>query len=520
MSQLSPQSNGAGTSSGLQVARSAALIAAMFAADKVLGIGREMAVGRAFGTSAALDAYIAAFEVPEGLNVIVTGAALTTSLIPLLTAVIEQENRESLWRFISTVVNWILIVVGGFSIVAAIFAHPIILALAPGFADDPAQVTLATQLMRLVLIQTLIFSVSTIFTGTLQAHRHFFLPALGPLLYTLGRIFGAVVLAPQFGIFGLAWGGLIGATAHLLVKLPWLVRHRARWVPALFHPQFPHLIRLMAPRMLGMGATYVNFVLPTTLGSRLADGAIASYEYGWKLMQLPETLLGTALGIAVLPTLSAIASRGERDELRRTFSWTLRVVLALAIPAAAGLVLLGRPLTALVFQRGAFDAAATERVYWGLQFFALGLIGHSALEVVARLFYARRDMWTPLWAALAGLATNAGLGWLLLSELSHGAIALSNSLGACLQVAILLIVAQDRLGGIGGRAIGRTVVRTLVATAVMAAAILGVRRLIPGAGTLMGTALEVGFGAITYVAVAALLGSQVITELPRRLIRR
>jgi putative peptidoglycan lipid II flippase len=275
----------------------------------------------------------------------------------------------------------------------------------------------------------------------------------------------------------------------------------------------------MAPRLLGMGATYINFVLPTTLGSQLADGAIASYEYGWKLMQLPETLLGTAMGIAVLPTLSAIASRGERDELRRTFSWTLRVVLALAIPAAAGLVLLGRPLTALIFQRGAFDAAATDRVYWGLQFFALGLIGHSALEVVARLFYARRDMWTPLWAALAGLATNAGLGWLLLSRLSHGAIALSNSLGACLQVVILLVVARVRLEGIEGRTIGRTVVQTLVATAAMTGAILGIRQLVPDLGRLVGTALELAVGATTYVAAAALLGSQVITELPRRLVR-
>ena len=213
------------------VARSAALVALLLAADKLLGVVREAAVGRAFGTSAVLDAYFAAFEVPEGLNTIVTGAALTTALIPLLTSVItrashkDAPSRDDVWRFISAVVNWVLIVVGVASIVAAILARPIIVTVAPGFADDPAQVALAVRLMRLVLIQKLIFSVSTVVTGTLQAHHHFLLPALAPLFYTLGRIFGIVVLAPRFGIFGLAWGGLVGSLAHLRTAATGFVIH-------------------------------------------------------------------------------------------------------------------------------------------------------------------------------------------------------------------------------------------------------------------------------------------------------
>jgi putative peptidoglycan lipid II flippase len=502
------------------IVRSVGLVAFLFAIDKLLGIGREMAVGQAFGTSAVLDAYIAAFEVPEGLNAIVTGAALTTSLIPLLTAIIAQRDRDDLWHLVSAVVNWVLIGIGAVSIVAAIFARPIMTLLAPGFADDPSQMRLSVQLMRLVLIQTLIFSVSTVFTATLQAHRHFLLPALGPLCYTLGRIFGALVLAPRLGIFGLAWGGLIGAGAHLLVKLPWLVRHRARWVAALFDPQLGNLLRLMAPRMLGMAVTYVNFVLPTTFGSQLAPGAIASYEYGWKVMQLPETLLGTAMGMVVLPTLSSMAHRLERDSLRRTFCWSLRLVFTLTIPAAAGLILLGRPVIALLFQRGAFDAAATERVYWGLQFFALGLVGHAALEVVARLFYARRDMWTPLWAALAGLAANAALGWVLLPVLAHGAMALSNSVGAWVQVLILLGMARIELQGLEGRALGATLARSTAATAIMTAAVLGTRHVLPSAGALAGTAVALAVGAVTYLGAALILRIEIIKALPARLRRR
>lgn len=502
------------------VTRSAALIALLFGADKVLGVIRDAAMSRAFGASAQLDAYYAAFEVPEGLNTIVTGAALTTSLIPVLSSVIARDDPEDVWHFVSSVINWLLIIVGGAGIVAALLARPIITTLAPGFADQPAQVALSVQLMRLVLIQTLVFSLSTLVTGTLQAHQHFLLPALAPLLYTLGRILGATVLAQRWGIFGLAYGGLIGAACHLLIKVPWLIRRRARWRPRLSHPQLLPLFRLMVPRMMGMSATYINFILPTTLGSLLASGAIAAYEYGWRLMQLPETVFGTALGIAVLPTLTAWASRGDKENLVETFSWTLRLVLALTIPAAMGLLLLGRPLIVLFLQRGAFDPATTERVYWGLQFFALGLVGHTALEIVARLFYAQKRMWPPFWAALAGLALNAGLGWLLLPTLAHGSMALSNSLGVWLQVVILLVIARVHLGSLEERELGKSLARTAGATAAMAAAVMGVRLALQDVGVLFEFAAAVGVGLITYLGVAVLLGSQEILSLPRFLLQR
>ena len=527
-----------------QVARSAAAVALFLAADKLLGVVREALVSRAFGATAEMDAYIAAFEIPDGLNTIVTGAALTTALIPLLASIIARGERDSVWRLFSTVINWVLAIVSSFGIIAALFARPIILTVAPGFADNPAQVMLATQLMRLVLIQTLIFSASITITSLLQAHRSFFLPALAPLFYTLGRITGVLVLAPRMGIFGLAWGGLAGAVFHLLIQLPGLVHHRLRWMPVLSHPDLVKLLRLMGPRMLGMGVTYISFVLPTTFGSLLPDGAIASYDYAWKLMQLPEVVIGTAIGVVVFPTLASIAEKRDQEALQRTFSWALRLILVLCIPAAVGLLVLGRPLTALVLQGGRFDAAATDRVYFALRIFALGLVTHSLLEVVARLFYAQRDMWTPLWAALAGLAVNVGLGWLLLPELAHGAIALSNSLGAGVQVVMLSLVARQRLRGIEGRALGRVVLRAAVASVVMGAVVIGFDALMSGAGQGMIQSLErfvvtIGLdrlqsyvdpavrgvggglvGCVVYIVAALLLGSEELRELPGLLLRK
>ncbi len=500
------------------IARSAAPVAALFALDKGLGVVRDAAIGRAFGASPALDAYYAAFELPDGLFTVVAGAALTTSLIPVLTACIASGDRERVWRLVSVVVNWVLLVVAAVSVAAGVFAPQVIAVVAPGF--DVERAALAVRLMRLVLLQTLISSVSGVAMSALQAHQHFLLPAAAPLSYTLGRIAGALLLAPRLGIFGLAWGGLAGTVGHLLIQLSGLLHYRAAWRPVFWHADFPRVLALMGPRVLGLGATYLNFVLPTFLGSWLPQGAIAAYEYGWRLMQFPETVIGTALGLTVFPTLAGLANAGDREGLRRTASWALRLVLALTIPAGVGLVLLGRPFTALFFERGAFDVAATERVYWALQFFALGLVAHSALEVVSRLFYAQRDMWTPFAAAVGGLALNGGVGWLLLPVLAHGGLALSNGLGAVFQVVVLLLVARRRLGGIKGRALGVSLLRTVLAAALMGAAVVGFCALLPNAGRVVIGVGGLAVGAMVYLLAALILGSEEVRGLLRMLFDR
>jgi len=504
--------------SGSHVARSALLVAAFFAADKLLGVVRDAAISGAFGASAALDAYYAAFELPDGLFTVVAGSAMATALIPILSARIASGDRDQVWRLVSAVLNWALLIVAAVSVAAAIFAPQVIALVAQGF--DPQQTMLAAQLMRLVLLQTLISSLSGIVMSVLQAHQHFLLPAAAPISYTLGRIAGALLLAPRWGIFGLAWGGLAGAVGHLLIQTPGLVRYRARWRPTLRHSDLRAVLTLMGPRALGLGVTYLNFVLPTFLGSWLAEGAISAYEYGWRLMQFPETIIGTAMGLTIFPTLVERANAGDWAGLRAKSSWALRLVLALAVPAAVGLLVLGRPLTALLFQRGEFDAGDTERVYWALRFLALGLVAHSALEVVSRTFYARRDMWTPFWAALGGLALNAGVGWLFLPSLTHGSIALANSLGVGLQVLFLLLAARRRLGGIEGRALVASLARTTAAAALMGAAVVSFQASFSNAGLLVTGLGGAALGAAAYALASLSLGSEEIRQLPRLLLKR
>lgn len=500
------------------IARSAALVAALFAGDKVLGLARDVVISRTFGASAQLDAYYAAFELPDGLFTILAGSAMATTLIPLLSARIRHDQHEEAWRLVSAVINLAVLITSATGVLAAVFAPHVIRAVAPGF--DSEQVHLGAMLMRLVLIQTLLFTVSGILVGVLRAYQHFLLPALAPVCYTLGRILGTLYLAPRWGIFGLAWGGLGGAVVYLLILTPGLIQFHARWWPTISHPDLRALFSLIGPRMLGLGTTYISFVLPTFLGSRLTAGSISAYEYGWRLMQFPQTIIGTALGITVFPTLAELANTGDREGLRRTASWALRLVLALAIPAGVGLLTLGRPLTVLLLQRGAFDAATTDRVYLVLKFFSLGLVFHSALEVVSRLFYAQRDMWSPLWAALPAVAINAIAGWLLLPFLKQGSLALSNTLGVALQVALLLLISWRRLRGIEARALLVSLARTTGASLLMGGAIVGFRAAIPGLGPRWTAVLGIPLGAISYLVAAVALGSEELRHLPGLLAKR
>jgi putative peptidoglycan lipid II flippase len=192
----------------------------------------------------------------------------------------------------------------------------------------------------------------------------------------------------------------------------------------------------MGPRVLDLGVFHMTLVATTNLASRLSPGSVSALEWGWDAMQIPETIIGTAFGLVAFPTLAALAAQGDLAGLRNTLGETLRMVIVLTVPAAFGLILLGRPILAIVYEGGQFDAAATNAVFIALQFYALGLVGHACLELAARTFFAQKDMITPLIIANGSGLVNVVLGLLLMGPLGHGGLALANSLAVTAEVLV------------------------------------------------------------------------------------
>ena len=410
-----------------------------------MGLGREVLIARAFGTSGVLDAYYAAFNFPDLLFALIPGGALASVFIPVLSTYLSRETSDEGWKFASIVVNDVFISVAVLSLLGAVFAQPLVaFVIAPGF--DPARQALTADLMRIVFISTIIFSISGVVISILHAHQHFLLPALAPALYNLGIIAGAFWLAPIFGIYGLAYGVLAGSVLHLGIQIPGLFKFRARYFPAMgvSHSGLHELLRLFGPRVITLGVVRVNFLILTNLASRLGEGSIAALNYAYLLMQFPQSLIGTAIALAVFPTLARLAAQGESAQLRGLFYRSFVVILVLATGAAVVVAFFARPIVQIVLQRGAFDAASADAVAFALQFYALAIVGESALEICARIFYAQHDAKTPMFAALSAMLVNLVLSLTLVQPLGIGGLVLARAAGLTWEAGILFLIAQNR----------------------------------------------------------------------------
>ena len=458
-----------------QIARAAGTVMFAFAFGQLVGLVRRILVAQAFGAGAELDSFIAANRVSETLFNLVAGGALGSAFIPTFTGLLAKDEKKAAWKLASAVANWVVLVLSLLAALVALFAPQIVrYALAPGFSADPVQFSLTVDLLRIQLLSAILFGVSGLLMGILNSHQVFLIPALTPSMYQLGMIFGVLVLVPQMGIYGLAWGVVIGAFFHLLLQVPALLKLSRRdetgsWQEAV-HYTFTlglkdsntrEVIRLMGPRLLGVTVVQLNFWVNTWLASRMAPGSVVGIEYGFALMLMAQVAIAQSIATAAMPTFAAQYALGKLDDVRNSLSATLRGVLLLAVPAAVGLIMLRKPLIALLYQRGEFDAHSTELVAWALLWYALGLVGHSVMEILARAFYALHDTKTPVLVGMGAMSLNVvfsiafsalfeQIGWM-----PHGGLALANSLATALEMFLLMILMRKRLGGVNGSSIIR-----------------------------------------------------------------
>jgi putative peptidoglycan lipid II flippase len=392
------------------------------------------------------DLYYAAFGLPDLLFTLIAGGALASAFIPVFSSYLIREDRTGAWKLASAVINTAFVVALIGSIALAI-AAPWIVAQTVGNGFKSEYQQLSANLMRVILISTVLFSISGIVMSALQANQHFFLPALAPIMYNFGILGGVIFLAPAIGVWGPTIGVVIGALLHLLIQVPGLIKFKAKWSVWLgWHDAgLRRVIRLLLPRMIGLGVVQVSAIVAISLASTLAAGSVTALNYGWRVMQLPETLIATAIATAAFPTLSEFAARGQLDQLRGTLITTLRAILALTIPATLGLLFFGRMAVQILFERGEFTADSTTLVTWAVQGYALGLIGQSMLEVGARTFYAQQDTRTPLFVAIGAMSVTVIMSLSLRTPLGVGGLAFANSIGVTVEVIALLIILRRRL---------------------------------------------------------------------------
>jgi len=498
--------------------QSTTILMVAFFLNKVLAIGRQIIIAPAFGTGNEFDAYTAAFRLPDILYMLISGGALATAFIPILSQRLSQPNEADHggWRLVSAVANTMLLAGFSVSIIVMIFAESIVANfIASGF--DTATQHLTADLMRLIMISTMIFSLSGLVSAVLNTHQHFVLPALAPIIYNGGIIIGALLFVPSMGVYGLVWGGILGACGHLLIQLPGLFLFLQAGHRLNYHlwfgwqdPDLRTVIKLMGPRILTIFVIQINFVVMFNLASQLGRGNVSALDYGWDLMQMPQTIIGTAIGIVLFPTMSTLAAQGNTTRLWGVTLQAMRVMLALAIPAMVGLITLGRLVIQLMFERGEFDANSTAMVYQALQFWAIALVAHCLMEVVNRFFYAQKDTTTPLISSVLSMFLNIMLAYLLYLPLGAGGLALSNGVAVSLEILFLLFIAQRKLAIPNVAILLKTLGQTMLTALIMGGVVISLVHITANLPLIVTISVSGFMGLLTYIAVGKVMGVEEI----------
>ncbi len=512
---------------GRQIARAAGTVMIAYILSTLVGIVRGMVVSHAFGTSVSLDSFNAANRVTELLFNLTAGGALGSAFIPMFTGFLTRKDQKGAWRLASGVVNSVLIVLIVVSSLMWIFAPFLVerglFALVPD--SSAAQVAETARLLRIMLPTVIIFGISGLVMGMLNAHQVFLWPALAPAAYSFGIILGVWLLPASWGIDRLAFGTVLGASGHLLLQLPALLRLPARGyeLSAGFRDgPVRKVLRLMLPRIFGAGIVQLNFVANTIISLSLGGGSASALTWAFTLMLMPQAAIAQSAGIASLPTLSAQVELGKFEDFRQTLSGIIRVMLLLALPATIGLVFLRVPLVRVLYERGSFDATSTQMVAWALLWYALGLTGHSLVEVLSRAFYAMHDTKTPVFVGAAAMTGNillsfffsglfSRIGWLPL-----GGLALANTMATAVECLVLFAIMRRRLQGVGGKQILRTGLLALAASSAMGLVLVGWMSVFGALNKFLVLGVGVALGVISYGVMLKLLK---VAELDRALVR-
>ncbi|MBI2723940.1 MAG: murein biosynthesis integral membrane protein MurJ [Chloroflexi bacterium] len=498
------------------LAMAASVVALGFLGSRILGLVRTVAIAHQFGTSPNLDAYFVAFRLPDLIFQLLAGATLGSAFIPTFARMLNGQGDRAAWRLASSVLNLIFIATLVFAVIALLLAPLIVPLTAPGLGNDSAQngrlTALAVDLTRIMMISPVLFAVSGMFMGILNARHHFLAPAFAPMFYNAAIIVGALI---SDDVKVLAFCVVIGALLHLLVQIPALTLVGMRWQPLWDwrDKAVQEVGRLMGPRVIGLAAFQVNFLIATFFASTVRDGAISAVNYAWLVVMTPLGLFGMAISTAVFPRMAEQAARDESD-LRDTLSRSLRLILFLTIPASIALMVLAKPITAFLLRSGSFDAASTDLVVSALVFYSIALFAHAGIEILSRGYYALSDTRTPVAFAVISMLINLVLSLILVWPFGIRGLAASLSVATIVEFALLIRTLDRRLHGLDRARVLASAARTILASVLMAEVValwLSVLRL---AGILdLASKAQAGFALLG----AMLLGVAVYWYASRRL---
>jgi len=485
-------------------------IGAATLASRVLGYARDIVVARAFGAGPVTDAFFVAFRIPNLLRRLLAEGALSTGVVPVLSATLGTSGPIAFVRTVQAVAGAGLVVLCVVCVLGMILARPIVSVMAPGWRTDPALFDLAVTLTRVMFPYLLLVGLAALAMGVLNAHHRFFTAALSPAVANLAMILAVLLLSGRMSpaILALAVGVLVGGLGQLLIQLPEVRRLGVplRPIQDWSHPAVREIGRRLWPVAFALAAVQITVLVNTLLASLLPAGSVSYLYYADRVMEFPLGVFGTAIATAALPGMSAQAARRDHQALSATLGFALRLGAFISVPAAVGLIALAGPIVALLFQRGEFSASDVVFTAQALVGYAVGLPAFSATRVVAQAFYALGDVRTPVYIGFGTVTANVVFALALMWPLGHAGLALASSLSSYVNLLGLCIILRRRRDLLGGQGFIVSLLRTSAASAVLLMWCLAFERLFRGVPhPMLWTLIALVSGVLVYGAAAAAL---------------
>ena len=472
--------------------------------SRVLGLVRDAVMSGMFGQDIYTDAYTVSFMVPDLLFFLLAGGALSSAFIPVFSEYLHTNREDDAWKVFSVVTSVMTLALVALIGAAWIYAEPLSRAIAPGKPDEV--MPLIAYMSRILLPAQLAFFIGGIMFGTLYARQVFSVPGLGPNIYNLGIIFGAVALSGFFtpGVIGMSWGALIGAVLGNLV-IPYLAMRRLQskfhFSLDVSHPGVKKVFKLMLPVVLGLSLPGVYGLILQWFGSFDPEGVNTALKYSNQLMLAPVGIFGQSLAIAVFPALSQFYAQGEMGAYKKNLASTMRQVIYITLPITAVILALSPQIVAAVYQHGRFTASDTALVADMLVLFGIGIFAWCLHPVLMRAFFALQNTWLPI---LIGTGTTGVFVVTVLalraSNLGYSALPLASSISAIVLVIALTIAIRARIGPFGAMGILTTLIKSAIPSAILGLGLYGAVLAVGGQIESLGK-----FGAIAAVGLGAIL---------------
>jgi putative peptidoglycan lipid II flippase len=506
-----------------RLARSAGVFGLATITSRVLGLVREQVMAYYFGAQDAADAFRVASRLPNLVRDLFAEGAMSAAFIPTFTRQLTLHGRERSWRLANSVINALLIVTGVIVVLGIIFAAPLVRLYAPDFSDVPGKMELTIYLARIVFPFLTMVAVAAVLMGMLNSLGHFFVPALSPAMFNVAGILIALTLIPFAPALGvqpitiIAIGTLVGGLGQLAIQWPPLRQEGFRYQPVLDVKDegLRRALLLMGPGTLGMAATQINVFVNTQLATGQGTGAVSWLDYSFRLMYLPIGLFGVSIATAATPAISRMVAERDFVRIRSTLANALGLMLFLNLPATVGLIVLARPIVAVIFERGQFTAADTIATAAALQLYAIGLVGYSIVRIISPTFYALGRSRVPVIVSAGSVIVNIVLNVTLVREFGYRGLALGTSITAILNASLQLFLLRREIQSLNGSRIAASFARVVVASAVMGAVTWGAHStmvdVLPGATLLAQVSrllVTIGISLVTLVAMAQLLRIQ------------